>query len=103
MINSDWKWHKRSVSRCRVNGSLLGADDEVVDVAGAEAHRRDGYLLGLLALQVDHLLRCVHVVQRPRAEATVVTYADQVVRILRSHHLDAVNRMLFTFIKTRNI
>lgn len=83
-----------AVTTRRVDGALLRAHHEVVDVSGHEAETGGGDGLALAVLQLDGVLRLREHVERPRAHAPVGRHRDQVVGVLCAHHLHAVHRVL---------
>ena len=70
------------MSSGRINGALLGADDEIIHVTMTKAHGSDRNVLGLFALQFDGLLRRIHIIQCPRAHLSIVADTYQIVCIL---------------------
>lgn len=78
----------------RVRRPLLAAHDEIVHVGMRKVQTGDRHRLRLHPVQVERLLGLTQHVQRPGAQPPVRRDADQVVRVLGTHHAHAVHRVL---------
>jgi hypothetical protein len=78
----------------RVRRPLLAAHDEIVHVGMRKVQTGDRHRLRLHPVQVERLLGLAQHVQRPGAQPPVRRDADQVVRVLGTHHAHAVHRVL---------
>ena len=83
-----------SMSGGSVNRSFLGAHNKIVNIPRTETHGCDCHMPRLLALQLQGLLWCVHVIQSPWTQFAVIAYAYKVVGVLRANHLNAMDWML---------